>query len=83
MKKLTAILAAALAGLMLFAGCSANGGWGPYPDANSDYFAEDVGGNYDYESVIEQPFYETAEKSEHYLSLIHILVQYICPFAGA
>lgn len=69
MKKLTAILAAALAGLMLFAGCSANGGWGPYPDANSDYFAEDVGGNYDYESVIEQPFYETAEKSEHYFTL--------------
>ena len=64
MKKITAVFAAMLAGLTLFTGCA-----GSPPKGSESFLFPEEEGVYDYESVKEQPFYETAEKSEHFFTL--------------
>ncbi len=68
MKKFTAILAALTALFVLFAGCSGKYGGNYYPGYN-EMFEENGDANYDYEQVIEQPFYETAKQSKHFFML--------------
>ena len=68
MKKFTAILAALTALFVLFAGCSGKYSGNYYPGYN-EMFEMNGDTNYDYEQVIEQPFYQTAEQSKHFFTL--------------
>ena len=69
-KKLFGCLGIVAAAALTFAGCGFEGGWpGYYPPYYPDFSFEGTEGNFQYDSVIEQKFYDTSKDPSSYFSL--------------
>ena len=66
-KKIFGSIAVAACAALTFAGCGLDGGSGWYKEP--DFSFEGVEGNFRYDSIVEQGFYDTAENPASYFSL--------------
>ena len=68
-KKLFGILGIAAAAALTFAGCGFDGGWHGTEAPKFEWEFDGVEGNFQYDSIIEQDFYDAAENASSYFSL--------------
>ena len=66
-KKIFAFLGIAVCAAIPFAGCGAEGGWNKSPQFSWE--CSEPAGNFQYDSIIEQTFYDTADEPSSYFSL--------------